>query len=145
MPSADPNEPPSRPDLTVPKRLHSGGAFEETAAYCRAVRAGPTIVVSGCAAIGNDGKALYPGDSYNQTRVALEVGLSAVLALGGTVEAVVRSRLFLATGSDWQGAVKAHREAFRNAHPANTTLFVAGFIPEGVLVEVELDAFLEHS
>jgi len=27
-------------------------------------------------------------------------------------------------------------------NPANTTLYVAGFIPPGVLVEVELDAWV---
>ena len=31
---------------------------------------------------------------------------------------------------------------FEGIDPANTTLFVAGFIPEGVLVEVELDAWV---
>ena len=129
----------------MPTRLHSGGAFEDAAGYCRAVRAGPSIAVSGCAAIGGDGKALHPGDSYNQTRVALEVALAAVRDLGGTLDSVIRSRVFLAPGSDWRGAVQAHHEAFRDAHPANTTLFVAGFIPEGVLVEVELDAFVEEA
>ena len=36
----------------------------------------------------------------------------------------------------------AHREAFAGVDPANTTYFVSGFIPEGVLVEVELDAIV---
>jgi hypothetical protein len=50
--------------------------------------------------------------------------------------------MLLAPGSDWEGAVRAHREVFEGLNPANTTYFVAGFIPEGVLVEVELDAVL---
>jgi hypothetical protein len=50
--------------------------------------------------------------------------------------------LLLAEGCDWEGAVRAHREAFSGVDPANTTYFVAGFIPEGVLVEVELDAIV---
>ena len=54
----------------------------------------------------------------------------------------VRTRVYLAPESDWRGAVKAHRELFEGVDPANTTLFVAGFIPEGVLVEVELDAWV---
>ena len=47
------------------------------------------------------------------------------------------------TGCDWHAAVRAHGEAFAGVDPANTTYFVAGFIPEGVLVEVELDAIVE--
>ena len=38
--------------------------------------------------------------------------------------------------------VAAHAEAFAGVAPANTTYFVSGFIPDGVLVEVELDAVL---
>jgi hypothetical protein len=44
--------------------------------------------------------------------------------------------------SDWQAAVRAHQEAFEGNPPANTTLYVAGFIPPEVLVEVELDAWV---
>ena len=55
-------------------------------------------------------------------------------------ETVLRTRLLLAPDCDWQEVVRAHREAFVGDRPANTTYFVAGFIPDGVLVEVELDA-----
>ncbi len=44
-------------------------------------------------------------------------------------------------GCEWEGAVRAHREAFAGVDPATTTLYVAGFIPPGV-AEVELDAVL---
>jgi hypothetical protein len=53
---------------------------------------------------------------------------------------VLRTLLLLAPGCDWRAAVQAHREVFVGAPPANSTDFVGGFIPEGVLVEVELDA-----
>jgi len=53
---------------------------------------------------------------------------------------IVRTRMLLVAGCDWEGAIRAHREVFAGIDPANTTYFVAGFIPEGVLVEVELDA-----
>ena len=56
----------------------------------------------------------------------------------------MRTRLYLAPEADWRGAVRAHAEAFAGIDPANTTLFVAGFIPEGVLVEVELDAVVDQ-
>jgi enamine deaminase RidA (YjgF/YER057c/UK114 family) len=77
---------------------------------------------------------------YGQTLEAFGRALAAAAELGAGVEDVVRTRVYLAPGAEWQRAVEAHRELFDDARPANTTLFVAGFIPEGVLVEVEVDA-----
>jgi enamine deaminase RidA (YjgF/YER057c/UK114 family) len=126
----------------VIERHRDGTAFEAAAAYCRAVRSGPAIAVSGTAATGPDGSALHPGDTYGQTIEALARAVSAVRALGADVGDTVRTRLYLAPESDWRQAVRAHREVFAGVDPANTTLYVAGFVPEGVLVEVELDAWV---
>lgn len=82
-------------------------------------------------------------DAYGQAREALERSLAAAERLGASRENVLRTRLLLAPGCDWEAVVRAHREAFADAPPANTTYFVAGFIPKGVLVEVELDAIVE--
>jgi enamine deaminase RidA (YjgF/YER057c/UK114 family) len=112
-----------------------GGGFEEAAAYSRAVRIGQHVAVSGTAA--REG-----GDAYAQTTEALRRALAAAGELGAAPEDVLRTRLLLADGCDWEGAVRAHREAFAGIDPANTTYFVSGFIPEGVLVEVELDAIV---
>ena len=119
--------------------LRDGGGFEEAAAYSRAVRVGEHVAVSGTAPM-DDGVVLHPGDAYEQTRVAIEKALAAAADLGAPPEAVIRTRLLLAAGCDWQAAVRAHREAFAGIDPANTSYYVAGFIPEGVLVEFELDA-----
>ena len=118
----------------------SGGAFEKVAAYSRAVRIGSTIAVSGTAPTDADGRALHPGDTRAQTLESFERALAAVEKLGGTRERVLRTRIFLTRDADWRAAAEAHRELFEGIDPANTTLFVAGFIPEGVLVEVEVDA-----
>jgi enamine deaminase RidA (YjgF/YER057c/UK114 family) len=126
----------------VIERHRDGSAFEATASYCRAVRSGPAIAVSGTAATAPDGSALHPGDTYGQTLEALARAVAAARALGADVADTVRTRVFLGPGSDWREAVRAHKEVFEGIDPANTTLFVAGFIPPGVLVEVELDAWV---
>ena len=120
--------------------LHGGGAFEKVAAYSRAVRVGSLIAVSGTAPTGPDGRALHPGDTRAQTLEAFERCLSAVEALGGSRERVVRTRIFMTPDADWRGAAEAHRELFEGIDPANTTLFIAALIPQGALVEVEVDA-----
>lgn len=122
------------------RRVVRTGGFEEIGGYARAVRIGDVIAVSGTAATDAEGKALYPGDAYAQTRDAFERALSALRELGGGLRDVVRTRIYLAPGADWRRAIDAHRELFGETLPANTTLFVAGFIPAGVLVEIELDA-----
>ena len=119
--------------------LRDGGGFEEAAAYSRAVRIGRHVAVSGTAPM-DDGVVLHAGDAYAQTRSAIEKALAAAAELGATSEDVIRTRMLLAAGCDWQAAVRAHREAFAGIDPANTSYYVAGFIPEGVLVEFELDA-----
>ena len=115
--------------------LRTGGGAEDLAGYSRAVRNGPWISVSGTAP---DSR----GDVREQTLDAFRIALGAVEHFGGSVENVTRTRIFLAAGCDWRGAAEAHRELFGEVTPANTTLFVAGFIPDGVLVEVEIDAIL---
>ena|SRR5690349_12271572 len=122
------------------RHARSGSPFESTAAYARAVRAGELIAVSATAATTQEGTAEHPGDTYAQARESIARALAAVAELGGSVGDVIRTRVYLVPGADWRGAVRAHAEAFAGVDPANTTVVVAAFIPDGVLVEVELDA-----
>jgi enamine deaminase RidA (YjgF/YER057c/UK114 family) len=122
------------------RRVVRTGGFEDIGGYARAVRIGDTIAISGTAATDAEGKALHPGDAYAQTRDAFERAVAALRDLGGGLNDVIRTRIYLAPGADWRRAVDAHRELFGETLPANTTVFVAGFIPAGVLVEIELDA-----
>jgi enamine deaminase RidA (YjgF/YER057c/UK114 family) len=115
--------------------FRTGGGAEDLAGYSRAVRTGQWVSVSGTAPAGR-------GDVKEQTLEAFRIAIAAVEHFGGSVADVSRTRIFLAAGCDWHGAAEAHRELFAEVTPANTTLFVAGFIPEGVLVEVEVDAVL---
>jgi enamine deaminase RidA (YjgF/YER057c/UK114 family) len=110
--------------------------FELRAAYSRAVRIGSHIAVSGTAARGG-------GSAYAQATEALERALAAAAKLGARREDVLRTRLLLAPGCDWEAVILAHRDTFKGVAPANTTYYVGGFIPDGVLVEVELDAIVE--
>lgn len=116
--------------------------WQDTAGYARAARRGGRILVSGTTSSGPDGDPLHPGDSYRQTVEAIGRGLRAVEALGGSVADVVRTRIYLAPGASWEDAARAHREAFDAVRPANTMLYVAALIGDGLLVEVELDAEL---
>jgi len=119
--------------------VRTGGGFEEVAAYSRAVRIDRQVAVSATAAI-DDGEVVHRGDTYRQTLTALEKALAAAAELGAPKAMTLRTRLLLAADANWEEAVRAHREVFAGVNPANATYFVAGFIPDGALVEVELDA-----
>jgi len=119
-------------DLT--QRFRDGGGWEESAGYSRAVRRANHIAVSGTTAEGVD--------TYAQTRAAIERSLAAVRKLGGRTEDVVRSRVYLVPGADWEAAARAHAELLGDAAPANTMLTVASLIGDGFLVEVEIEAVL---
>jgi enamine deaminase RidA (YjgF/YER057c/UK114 family) len=123
-------------------RFRGGSRIEAAAGYARAARYGPLVAVSATAAIGDDGHILYPENAGGQARVCFERALAAAAQLGAMREDVIRTRIYLAPDTDWRAAVDVHCELFRGLDPANTTYFVAGFIPEGALVEVELDAYV---
>jgi len=95
--------------------------------------------------MGTDGHALHAGDTEAQTRVCFKRALVALEALGAGFDDVIRTRILLTPEADPGGAIRVHRELFEGREPASTVVYVAGFIPEGVLVEVELDALLEDT
>ena len=124
----------------ITRRHRDGGGWEEQAGYSRAVRRLGRIAVSGTTATADDGGALHRGDTHGQTVVALEKAIAAMAALGGGLEDVVRTRVYLAPGADWEGAARAHAEVMGSVAPANTMLYVGALIGDGFLVEVELEA-----
>jgi enamine deaminase RidA (YjgF/YER057c/UK114 family) len=82
--------------------------------------------------------ALLPPDAGGD-----RAALGAAAELGAGPEDVVRTRLLLAPGCDWREAARAHARVFAGVDPANTTYYVGGLIPDGALVEVELDAAVD--
>jgi enamine deaminase RidA (YjgF/YER057c/UK114 family) len=122
-------------------RVGDGTHWEALAGYSRAVRHGRRILVSGTTGHVDDGAEL--GGTADQTRRALERGLAAVTRLGGRREDVVRSRVYLVPGADWEEAARVHGELLGDVAPANTLLFVHALVGDGLLVEVELDAELD--
>jgi enamine deaminase RidA (YjgF/YER057c/UK114 family) len=123
-------------------RYFDGGGHEQLAGYARAVRRGNSITVSGTTANDGAGGALHLGDTGAQTSAALRQALAAVESLGGTVDDVVRTRIYLVPAADWRAASAAHADALGSVNPANTTVFVHGLVGDGFLVEVEVDAVL---
>jgi len=50
------------------QRIYSGAPWESKVGYCRAIRAGKHIYITGTAAVDDVGKTIAPGNAYEQTR-----------------------------------------------------------------------------
>lgn len=112
--------------------------------YSRAVRVGDRVFVAGCAPVMPD-DADPPSDSYGQARRCLERIEQALADAGGSLEDVVRTRVYLTPEADFEGFGRAHGEAFREIRPANTTVVVAALVDPRWLLEIEAEAVLTDS
>ena len=115
----------------------SGSKWEPVMGYSRAVRSGNVIAVTGCVGINADGT--YPATLGEQTRRSLQIIRAAVEALGGTMEQVIRTRMFVTDVSKWEEVAKVHGEVFAEIRPATSILEVARLIDAAAQIEIEAD------
>jgi len=125
------------------KNIHSGAPWESQVGYCRAVRVGRHIAVSGTAPVGDDGELVGEGDAYLQAQRCIEVIQKALQDAGAGLEHVVRTRMFVTDIKLWPEIGRAHQEAFGEVLPATTMVQVSQLIDPAMLVEIEADALLE--
>lgn len=121
--------------------ISSGSPWEPEIGFSRAVRAGKHVFVSGTIATGSDGKPLAP-DAYGQAIAVFDKIKTALGEAGAQMADVVRTRMFLVDLQDAEAIGRAHGELFRDVRPAATMLQVSGFLGEGFLVEIEVDAVI---
>ena len=123
-------------------RVSSGSVWEPLAGYSRAVRDGDRILVSGTTATHGRDRCVAPGDAGAQTTYILDKISAALTALGGGLEDVVRTRIFVRDIADWEAVSRAHGQFFGAIRPVNTLVAVAGLVGN-YEVEIEAEALLE--
>lgn len=122
------------------KRVFTGIRWEQEVGYCRAIRAGDHIYVTGTAPVAEDGSVFAAGDAYAQARRCLQIIEKALSELGAAMEDVVRTRMFVTDISRWAEFGRAHREFFANHPPATSMVEVQSLIDPAMLIEIEADA-----
>jgi enamine deaminase RidA (YjgF/YER057c/UK114 family) len=115
--------------------------FAPTVGYCRAVRVGPHVHVSGTAPIVPDGGE-PPSDAYGQARRCLEIIVAALRELGAGPEHVVRTRVYIVDPGEWEEIGRAHGEVFGDVLPASAMLVISGLLDPRFRVEIEADAYV---
>ena len=125
------------------RRALSGTVWEDLAGFARAVRKGNRIFVSGTTATHGD-RLIGGTDAASQAHFCLDKIEGAIQSLGGSLDDVVRTRVYVATHEVAEVVSRVHGERLGHVQPANT-LVQAGLIGEGYLVEMEAEAVVDDA
>jgi enamine deaminase RidA (YjgF/YER057c/UK114 family) len=118
----------------------SGRTLEKQAHYSRALRVGDTVLQSGTTAIDRAGSVRGVGDPVAQTEAIMAIAEWAMGKAGGSLDDVVRSRIYVTDIAVADAVGRTVARHFRTARPAATLVQVNGLARPAQLVEIELDA-----
>lgn len=122
------------------REVRSGSPWEERVGYCRAVRSGPLVSVSGTVGLEADG-TLAEGNAGRQAARALEIIETALDELAASMDQVVRTRIYVVDIGDWPPVAEAYRGRFGASRPTATLVQVSALVEPAMLVEIEVDAW----
>jgi enamine deaminase RidA (YjgF/YER057c/UK114 family) len=123
------------------ERVSSNAIWEDVVGYCRVVKAGSAVFVTGTVAVGESGSGVHaPGDAYAQARRCLELIERAIGQLGLDRRRIARTRMFVTDITRWREYGRAHAEFFGKDRPATTMVEVRALIDPELLIEIEADA-----
>ena len=123
------------------QNIITGSTWEEKMGYCRAVRIGNIIEVSGTVAI-VDGEKVKAGDAYAQTLNILERVEKVLEEAGAGMKDVVRTRIFTINISQFDNIAKAHGAYFKDIKPTTGIYEISNLISPEYMVEIEFTAVL---
>lgn len=109
--------------------------------YCRAVKIGNVIEVSGTVAI-VDGQTVTATDITAQTQNILTRVADVLAGLGASMDDVVRTRMFTTDVSRWEEIAVAHGAVFGTIKPTTSIYEVSALIAPEYLIEIEFTAIL---
>jgi len=122
--------------------IRTNSPWEPKVGYSRAVRVGPWVAVSGTTATNSMGELVAIGDPYGQTIQILQNIQTALENAGTSMQAVIRTRMYVTDISKWEEFGRAHGEFFGDIRSASTMVEVSALIHPDMLVEIEADALV---
>ncbi len=134
---------PTSVDSDSRGRARSGTPWEDMAGFSRALRVGDRILVSGTTAT-HGSRVIGGDDPATQMHFVIDKIEGAIQSLGGRLQDVVRTRVFVQNEADWERVARVHGERFEAIRPANT-LVGAHIVGERYLVEMEAEAVVTET
>ncbi len=120
------------------KNIFSGTEWEPLVGYCRAVRVGNQIWISGTTATDKTGELVGRNSVYEQTTQTLKNIEAALAKAGARMQDVVRTRIYVTNiDEDWQDVGRAHKGFFEGITPATSMVEVSRLINSDMKVEIE--------
>lgn len=124
------------------QNILTGSPWEDKMGYCRAVRIGNIIEVSGTVAI-VDGEVVKADDAFAQTNNIIERIGKILEEAGVSLNDVVRTRIFTTDISKFDDIARAHGAYFKDIKPTTGIYEISKLVSPDYLVEIEFTAVIE--
>ena len=125
------------------ENILTGSPWEDKMGYCRAVRIGNIIEVSGIVAI-IDGEKVKADDAHAQTINILERVEKVLQDLNAGMKDVIRTRIFTTDISTFDAVATAHAKFFKEIKPTTGFYGINQLIAPEYLVEIEFTAIVSE-
>jgi enamine deaminase RidA (YjgF/YER057c/UK114 family) len=121
----------------------SGSPWEDKMGYCRAVRIGNIVEISGTVAI-VDGEKVKADDAYAQTLNILERIEKVLTDLNLSMKDVIRTRIFTTNINTFEDVARAHSQYFKDIKPTTGFYGINQLVAPEYLVEIEFTAIVNE-
>jgi enamine deaminase RidA (YjgF/YER057c/UK114 family) len=121
------------------KNILTGSPWEDKMGYCRAVRIGNLVEVSGTVAI-VDGEKVKANDAHAQTLNILERVEKVLEDLNVSLKDVIRTRIFTTDINTFEAVATAHSSYFKDIKPTTGFYEISKLVAPEYLVEIEFTA-----
>jgi enamine deaminase RidA (YjgF/YER057c/UK114 family) len=125
------------------KKTFSGAPWEKQVGYCRALRVGNLIEVSGTTAMGSDNQVIGVNDIATQTKNIIETAEKSLQELGASLTHVIRTRMYTTNIALWEEIGAVHGQYFEEIQPTTKLVEVSKLIHPDLLIEIEFTAHLD--
>jgi isochorismate pyruvate lyase len=123
------------------ERVSSRAVWEDVVGYCRLVKVGSLVFVTGTAPVDDTGAGVVaPGDPEAQARRCLELIERALAEVGLDRTRIARTRMFVTDIARWRDYGRAHAAFFGPHRPATSMVEVKALIDPAMMIEIEADA-----
>lgn len=121
------------------ENILTGSPWEDKMGYCRAVRIGNIIEVSGTVAI-VDGQVVKANDAHAQTLNILTRVEKVLEDLNVGMKDVIRTRIFTTDINNFEAVADAHAKFFKDIKPTTGFYEISKLVGPEYLVEIEFTA-----